>query len=67
MDQTGKAMTLVSSKLDTQKLNAMAKTMIKEDSKLEMKQEMMQDVLDSIGENMDDPEKQEVLYKQSIK
>ena len=41
--------------------------MIKEDFKLEMKQEMMQDVLDSIGENMDDPEKQEVLYKQSIK
>ena len=67
MDQIGKAMKLVSSKLDTQKLNAMAKTMIKEDFKLEMKQEMMQDVLDSIGENMDDPEKQEVLYKQSIK
>ena len=67
MDQIGKAMTLVSSKLDTQKLNAMAKTIIKEDSKIEMKQEMMQDVLDSIGENMDDPEKQEALYKQSIK
>ena len=66
MEQAGKAMTLVSSKLDTQKLNNLAKTMMKEDSKLEMKQEMMQDVLDSIGENMDDPEEQEVLYKQVL-
>ncbi len=67
MEQAGKAMTLVSFKLDAQKLNNMAKTMIKEDSKLEMKQEIMQDVLDSIGESMDDPEEQEALYKQSIK
>ena len=47
MEQAGKAMTLVS-------------------SKLEMKQEMMQDVLDSIGESMDDPEEQEALYKQVL-
>ena len=52
--------------LDAQKLNNMAKTMMKEDSKLEMKQDMMQDVLDSIGESMDDPEEQEALYKQVL-
>ena len=27
---------------------------------------MMQDVLDSIGESMDDPEEQEALYKQVL-
>ena len=66
METAGKAMTLVSSKLDSKKLNEMARTMMKEDDKLGMKQEMMQDVLDSIGESMDDPEEQEALYKQVL-
>ena len=66
MQQAGNAMSLVSSKLDAQKLNSMAKEMLKGDAKLEMQQEMMQDVLDSIGESMDDPEEQEALYKQVL-
>ena len=59
-------MSLVSSKLDAQKLNSMAKEMLKGDAKLEMQQEMMQDVLDSIGESMDDPEEQQALYEQVL-
>jgi hypothetical protein len=67
MEDAGKAMTLVSSKLDTQKLANMAKTMAKEDAKLDFQQEMMQDVLDGIGESMDDPEEQERIYQQVLK
>lgn len=66
MEEAGKAITIVSSKLDSGKLANMAKTMAKEDAKLDMKQDMMQDVLDSIGEGMDDPEQQEELYKQVL-
>ena len=58
MDQAGKAMTLVSSKLAQ-----IGTTMAKEDAKLDMKQDMMQDILDDLGEEMDDPEEQEKLYK----
>ena len=63
MEQAGKAMTLVSSKLDTAKLAQIGKTMAKEDAKLDMKQDMMQDILDDLGGEMDDPEEQEKLYK----
>ena len=66
MESAGKAITVVSSKLDSGKLQQMMKTMAKEDAKMDMKQEMMQDVLDSIGEGMDDPEQQEELYKQVL-
>ena len=66
VEEAGKAITIVSSKLDSGKLANMAKTMAKEDAKLDMKQDMLQDVLDSIGEGMDDPEQQEELYKQVL-
>lgn len=66
MEETGKAITLVSSKLDMGKLAQMAKSMAKEDSKLEMKQEMISEVLDSMSEEMDDSEEQEKLYKQVL-
>ena len=66
MNNAAKAMTLVSNKLDTQKLQAMAKTLAKEDMKLEMKSEMMSDVMDSIGESMDNEEEQEELYNQVL-
>ena len=66
MESAGQAITTVSSKLDSGKLQQMMKTMAKEDAKMDMKQEMMQDVLDSIGEGMDDPEQQEELYKQVL-
>ena len=63
MEEAGKAITIVSSKLDSGKLANMAKTMAKEDAKLDMKQDMMQDILDDLGGEMDDPEEQEKLYK----
>ena len=66
MECAGKAICLVSNKLDSGKLRDMAKVMAKEDAKLEMKQDMMQDVLDSLGEGMDDPVEQEELYKQVL-
>ena len=66
MANATKAMTLVSNKLDTQKLAAMAKTLAKEDMKLDMKSDMMADVMDSIGEGMDDEEEQEALYNQVL-
>ena len=66
MNNAAKAMTLVSNKLDTKKLQAMAKVLAKEDMKLEMKSDMMSDVLDSLGESMDDEEEQEELYNQVL-
>ena len=53
MNNAAQAMTLVSNKLDTQKLQQMAKVLAKEDMKLEMKSDMMSDIMDSIGESMD--------------
>ena len=66
MNNAAKAMTLVSNKLDTQKLQQMAKVLAKEDMKLDMKSDMMSDVLDSIGEGMDNEEEQEELYNQVL-
>lgn len=66
MEEAGKAMTTVSSKLDTGKLAQMAKQMAKEDAKLDMKQDMLQDVLEGIGDGMDDPVEQEALYKEVL-
>ena len=66
MNNAAKAMTLVSNKLDTKKLQAMAKVLSKEDMKLDMKSDMMSDVLDSIGEGMDNEEEQEELYNQVL-
>lgn len=67
MDSANKAMCLVSSKLDPQKLNAMAKQMAMSEGKLEMNQEMMSAVLEDIGENMDDPIQQDKLYEDVLK
>ena len=66
MNNAAKAMTLVSNKLDTKKLQQMAKVLAKEDMKLDMKSDMMSDVLDSIGEGMDNEEEQEELYNQVL-
>ena len=66
MNNAAKAMTLVSNKLDTQKLQQMAKVLAKEDMKLDMKSDMMSDVMDSIGEGMDNEEEQEELYNQVL-
>ena len=52
MNNAAKSMTLVSNKLDTQKLQQMAKVLVKENMKLDMESDMMTDVMDSIGEEM---------------
>ena len=41
MEEASKAMMTVSNKIDTKKLNDMAKIMAKEDAKLDMKSEMV--------------------------
>jgi hypothetical protein len=66
LENAGKAMSLVSSKLDSGKLANMAKTLAKEDAKLDMKEDMMNDILEGIGEGMDDPVQQEELYKKVL-
>ena len=66
MEQAANALTLVSNKLDTQKLHNMLKNMVKEDDKLEMKQEMIQDIMDSLGEGMDNKEQEDEIYKQVL-
>ena len=66
MNNAAKAMTLVSNKLDTQKLLSIAKILSKEEMKIEMKQEMISEVMDSIGESMDNDEEQEELYNQFL-
>jgi hypothetical protein len=67
MEEAGKAISLVSSKLDTNKLAEISKNLAKEDAKLDMKQDMMQDLLEGLGESMDDPAEQEKLYQQVLK
>ena len=66
MNSAAKAMTLVSNKLDTKKLQQIAKVLEKEDMKLDMKSDMMSDIMDSIGESMDNEEEQEELYNQVL-
>ena len=66
MNNAAQAMTLVSNKLDTQKLQQMAKVLAKEDMKLEMKSDMITDALDAIGESNDNEEEQEELYNQVL-
>ena len=56
MNNTAKEMTLVNNKLDTKKLQQIAKVLEKEDMKLEMKSDMMSDIMDSIGQFMDNEE-----------
>ena len=44
----------------------MAKVLAKEDIKLKMKSDMMSDLLDLLGEDMDNEEEQEKLYNQIL-
>ena len=66
MENASNAISQVSSKLDAGKLAQLSKEMAKDDAKLEMKQELLSDVLDRIGENMDDPAEQVKLYQQVL-
>lgn len=63
MDECAKAMTTVSSKLDAGKLQQLAKTMALEDAKLDSKSDMIGDILDGIGESMDDPAETDKIYQ----
>lgn len=66
LEEAGKAISLVSGHLDAGKLSELSKGLAKEDAKLEMKQEFLSEVLDNMGESMDDPVEQENLYKQVL-
>ena len=67
MESANKAMSLVSSKLDPQKLNQIAKEMARSEGKLEMNQEMMDSIMEDIGDNMDDPIQEEEVYNDLLK
>jgi hypothetical protein len=67
MELAGKAMSLVSEKLDTKKLAQISKDLAKEDAKLDMKQDMMQDIFDGLGEAMDDPVEEERIYQSVLR
>ena len=64
MNNCAKAMTLVSSKLDTKKLAQIGKTLAKQDMMLEMKSDMMSEVLDSLDDETE--EESEELYNQVL-
>ena len=64
MSNCAKAMTLVSSKLDTKKIAQMGKELAKQDMMLEMKSDMMSEVLDSLDEGNE--EEEEELYNQVL-
>ena len=64
MSNCAKAMTLVSSKLDTKKLAQIGKTLAKQDMMLEMKSDMMSEVLDSLDDETE--EEGEELYNQVL-
>ena len=64
MANCAKAMTLVSSKLDTKKLAQIGKTLAKQDMMLEMKSDMMSEVLDSLDDETE--EEGEELYNQVL-
>ncbi len=64
MSNCAKAMTMVSSKLDTKKIAQMGKELAKQDMMLEMKSEMMADVLDSLDEGNE--EEEDELYNQVL-
>ena len=66
MEAVATAMTKVSNKLDTQKLNTLAKEMSKETMKIDMKQDMIQEVLDGVGASLEDEEQEEELYNQVL-
>ena len=66
MNNAAKAMTLVSNKLDTQKLAQLGKELSKENMKLDMKSDMIQDVLEGVSESMGDEEEEEELYNQVL-
>ena len=62
MQTASSAITSVAAKLDPAKLNKMAMEMAKGDEMLDMQAEMMQDVLDGIGESNDDPVAEQEMY-----
>ncbi len=64
MEETGKAIATVSKNLDSSKLQKLSKQLVMEDAKLEMKSEMMGEILDGMGE--DTEEEQNEIYEQVL-
>ncbi len=67
MANATKAMCLVTNKLDGTKLSNLHREMAMADGKLEMKQEMLNSVLEDIGEEMDDPIESEKVYQDVLR
>jgi hypothetical protein len=66
MEEASKAIGLVSDKLDSEHVKELMKNLIKEDARLDMKQEMIGEAFDEIGENMTDEVEEDRLYKQIL-
>jgi len=66
LEEAGSAISLVSSHLDTGKLSQLSKGLAKENAKLEMKEDLLNEVLSGIGDSMGDPLQEEQLYKQVL-
>jgi hypothetical protein len=66
MEEAGKAIMTVSSKLDAGKMQQLSKQLCMEDAKLDMKSEMMGEILDGMGESMDSEEQTDDIYNQVL-
>jgi len=68
IEEDSKAMCAVSNKIDdANELNDFAKVISKEYAKLDIKSELITDVLDGIAESMDNPEEQQKIYEDVLK
>ena len=64
MEEAGKAIMMVSSKLDAKKMQDLSRQLCMEDAKLDMKSEMMSEILDGMGE--DTTEETDEIYNQVL-
>lgn len=64
MNACASAMSLVSSKLDAQKLAQMSKELVKQDMLMEMKSDMLSDIMDSLDDGLE--EDTDELYEQVL-
>jgi hypothetical protein len=67
MEQAGRAIGLVSGNLDSEKLKDLIKTLTREDAKLDLKQDMIGETLDSIGEGLSNEVEEHKLYQQVLR
>ena len=66
MEDAGKAIMVVSSKLDAGKMQQLSKQLCMEDAKLDMKSDMMSEILDGMGESMSTEDQTDEIYNQVL-